>query len=86
MADESGNTLNMKEDVFRSVCASGAIENVSLEWDDMGVLIHYRTSSGHAGLVVTKRGANKRYRTDTALRFLRDAGMEHIELRVIPPN
>lgn len=69
-------TDRLREDVFAQLFASGAIRYVDMEIGPDGrAMIRYTMQNGVLGVVHTKRGEVKRYKSETALRVLRLLGI-----------
>lgn len=68
----------MREEVFAQVFRAGAVRSVTLCMRNGHASIQYVTGEGVTGCIHTKRGDMKLYRTDTALRFLRDLGLSSV--------
>lgn len=76
---ETYRATSLQEDVFRDLVAAGAIESVGVEIEAGGrAYVTYKLGSGALGVLHTKRGQLKRYRPETALRFLRDVGVVRV--------
>lgn len=69
----------MTENQFRDFFAHGIVEHVRLvHVPQVGTAIEYMLSGGEVGMIDTKRGGVKGYRTDTALGFLKSIGVQSV--------
>lgn len=68
----------MREDVLGQVFRAGGIRSLSLTVVDGRALVSYVAGDGTPGCVHTKAGNPKYYRIETALRFLRELGVESV--------
>lgn len=68
--------LDMREDVLTQVFRAGGIRSLTVVVVDGRALVSYVTGEGISGSIQTKAGHLKHYRVETALRFLRELGVE----------
>lgn len=68
--------LDMREDVLSQVFRAGGIRSLTVVVVDGRAQVSYVTGEGIKGAVQTKAGHVKLYRVETALRFLRELGVE----------
>jgi len=69
----------MTENQFRDYFEHGIVEHVRLvHVPNVGTVIEYMLSGGEVGMIDTKRGVVKGYRTDTALQFLKSVGVRQV--------
>lgn len=90
----------MTENQFRDFFEHGIVEHVRLvHVPNIGTAIEYMLAGGEVGMIDTKRGGVKGYRTDTALQFLKSVGVRQVvadltrwqelrqnELELFPPK
>ena len=70
----------MVQDVFAQCYKAGVFRSVSVLIRDDLATVRYVTSEGSSGYIFTKRGDLKHYRLDTVLRFLREIGMDSVQV------
>lgn len=69
----------MTENQFRDFFEHGIVEHVRLvHVPNVGTTIEYMLAGGEVGIIDTKRGGVKGYRTDTALQFLKSVGVRQV--------
>lgn len=69
----------MTENQFRDFFEHGIVEHVRLvHVPNVGTAIEYMLAGGEVGMIDTKRGGVKGYRTDTALQFLKSVGVRQV--------
>lgn len=71
---------DLTEEVFREAFALGSIKYVDLHLIDGRAFVHFTSSSGAMGRIITARRKPKGYLVQTALRMLRDCGMDNVRI------
>jgi hypothetical protein len=83
--DEKADMSEMqryKEDMFSAVYRAEGIDSVTVYVVNAEAVVRFHLRKGEEGIVVTKRGETKKYRIETALKWLQSVGLAEVRVRM----